>query len=152
MLTAPLSLDSGEDYPKLWERLRAQGFSRVRVNGSTYSLDEPPEISRKSLVEVDVVVDRFQLKINSDEKAERNRRGRVAGSVETALEWGKGVVRLIIADDRRPERDWIVQTMSQKLSCEKCGRAFEALTPRHFSFKGLSISFLFLNTNISPRC
>ena len=24
--------------------------------------------------------------------------------------------------------------MSQKLSCEKCGRAFEALTPRHFSF------------------
>lgn len=134
LLTAPLSLDSGEDYPKLWERLRAQGFSRVRVNGTTYSLDEPPEISRKSLVEVDVIVDRFQLKISSDEKAERNRRGRVAGSVETALEWGKGVVRLIIADDRRPERDWIVQTMSQKLSCEKCGRAFEALTPRHFSF------------------
>ena len=56
LLTAPLSLDSGEDYPKLWERLRAQGFSRVRVNGSTYSLDEPPEISRKSLVEVDVAL------------------------------------------------------------------------------------------------
>jgi excinuclease ABC subunit A len=134
LLTAPLRLEPGEDYDKLWQRLRIQGFSRVRVNDETYSLDSPPELSRKSISNVEVVVDRLRLKKNQDENLERNRRSRVADSVETALEWGKGVVRLVIADDTRPERDWIVQTMSQKKSCEKCGRAFEVLTPRHFSF------------------
>lgn len=134
MLTAPLRLEPGEDYEKLWQRLRVQGFSRIRVNNQTYSLDSPPELSRKSVADVEVVVDRLRLKINPDANLERNRRGRVADSVETALEWGKGVVRLVIIDEKRPERDWVSQTMSQKLSCEKCGRAFEVLTPRHFSF------------------
>lgn len=134
LLTAPLKTDSNEDYPKLWGRLRTQGFLRVRVNGTVYSLDSPPDVNRKSEISVEVVVDRLTLKILPDEKAEKSRRGRISESVETALEWGKGVVRLVIADDRKPEQDWEVQTMSQKLSCEKCGRAFEILTPRHFSF------------------
>ena len=66
-------------------------FSRVRVNDETYSLDSPPELSRKSISNVEVVVDRLRLKKNQDENLERNRRSRVADSVETALEWGKAL-------------------------------------------------------------
>ncbi len=134
LITAPLKKNSSDDYINLWERLKSQGFVRVRVNGVTYTLDSPPELSKKSTANVEVVVDRITLKISDDEKTERSRRARIASSVETALEWGQGVVRLVIADNRKSEKDWPVYTMNQKLSCEKCGRAFEVLTPRHFSF------------------
>ena len=134
LITAPLSLDSGENYDKLWERLRAQGFARVRVNGGTYSIDDPPTIDRKTLNKVEVVVDRLRLSVPAGKAPEKAVRSRVSASVETALEWGKGVVNVVICDDQKPEPEWEVHTMSQKLSCEKCGRAFETLTPRHFSF------------------
>jgi excinuclease ABC subunit A len=130
-ILAPLTLEIGDDYPKLWERLRSQGFLRVRVDGETHSLDAPPEIDRRARHSVEVVVDRIKLKGDADDKAFR---GRVAGSVETALDWGAGVVRVAKADPEKPERDWETTTMSRRLSCESCGRAFEPLTPRHFSF------------------
>jgi len=130
-ILAPLTLEIGDDYPKLWERLRSQGFLRVRVDGETHSLDAPPEIDRRARHSVEVVVDRIKLKGDADDKAFR---GRVAGSVETALDWGAGVVRVAKADPAKPERDWETTTMSRRLSCESCGRAFEPLTPRHFSF------------------
>ncbi len=130
-ILAPLTLEIGDDYPKLWERLRSQGFLRVRVDGETRSLESPPEIDRRARHSVEVVVDRIKLKGDSHDKAFR---GRVAGSVETALDWGAGVVRVAKADPEKPERDWETTTMSRRLSCERCGRAFEPLTPRHFSF------------------
>jgi len=130
-ILAPLTLEIGDDYPKLWERLRSQGFLRVRVDGETHSLDAPPEIDRRARHSVEVVVDRIKLKGDADDKAFR---GRVAESVETALDWGAGVVRVAKADPAKPERDWETTTMSRRLSCESCGRAFEPLTPRHFSF------------------
>ncbi|MBQ8363765.1 MAG: ATP-binding cassette domain-containing protein, partial [Thermoguttaceae bacterium] len=80
-ILAPLTLEIGDDYPKLWERLRSQGFLRVRVDGETHSLDAPPEIDRRARHSVEVVVDRIKLKGDADDKAFR---GRVAGSVETA--------------------------------------------------------------------
>lgn len=130
-ILAPLTLEIGDDYPKLWERLRSQGFLRVRVDGETFPLDAPPEIDRRARHSVEVVVDRIKLKGGADDKAFR---GRVAGSVETALDWGAGRVRVAKADPAKPERDWETTTMSRRLSCERCGRAFEPLTPRHFSF------------------
>lgn len=130
-ILAPLTLEIGDDYPKLWERLRSQGFLRVRVDGETFPLDAPPEIDRRARHSVEVVVDRIKLKGGADDKAFR---GRVAGSVETALDWGAGRVRVAKVDPAKPERDWETTTMSRRLSCERCGRAFEPLTPRHFSF------------------
>ncbi len=132
-IVAPLTVEPDEEYPKVWERLRAQGFSRVRVDGETFSLDEPPQIDKKSPHFVEIVVDRIWIKSEQDAKTLR---GRVAGSVETALEWGKDVVKIVKVDKAKPERDWETQTMSRRFSCEKCGRAFETLTPRHFSFNG----------------
>lgn len=134
LIAAPIALEAGENFDKLWERLRAQGFARVRANGGTYSLDDPPALDRKTLNKVEVVVDRLALRRYSGKQPDKAVRSRVSSSVETALEWGKGVMNVVICDERLPEPEWQVRTMSQKLSCEKCGRAFETLTPRHFSF------------------
>ncbi|MGI6401330.1 MAG: excinuclease ABC subunit UvrA [Thermoguttaceae bacterium] len=137
MITAPISLESGETYSKLWERLRAQGFVRIRANGETYLLDEPPLLEPKRINKTEIVVDRLTLDGSSGKHPDKALRSRVSNAVETALEWGKGVMDVVICDDRLPEKDWEVRTMSQILSCEKCGRAFDPLTPRHFSFNSV---------------
>ncbi len=134
LLTAPIAPEQGESYAKLWERLQTQGFTRVRVDRETFELDNPPSLTRKTTNEIEIVVDRLNMKRTDDEDSENALRRRVAGSVETALACGKGEVRVVTVDEDKDERDWNVQTLSQKLSCEKCGRAFEPLTPRHFSF------------------
>ena len=133
LITAPVSIEGGEDYNKLWERLRLQGFSRVRINNETYTLDNPPMLDRRQLNRIELVVDRLNLHGYVGKSADKNIYSRVFASVETALEWGAGSLRVVICDDR-PESEWESLSMSQKMSCEKCGRAFEPLTPKHFSF------------------
>lgn len=134
LITAPISLEANENIDKLWERLRAQGFSRVRVNGKSRLLSERPSFDRKMNVKIEAIVDRVALRPYDGASPDKALRSRVASSIETALEWGKGVVNVVMCDERLPEPEWTSNTMSQKLACEKCGRAFEALSPQNFSF------------------
>jgi len=125
-LMAPLEVQVGEKYETHWDDLRSRGYQRIRVNGQTYSLDDPPKIDRRRKHEVDVVIDRIVIRAES--------RGRIADSVEGALSLGQGVLRVATALDDVAEAKWPVQTHSQHLACDHCGRSFEPLTPHHFSF------------------
>ena len=131
LMTAPLTIEVGTDFDKLWERLRNQGFIRVRIDGVTCRLGETPVIDRKIRHQIEVVIDRIHMKRGAGDAMLRSR---VAGSVESALAMGKGVLHLITVQDDVPETEWPVQVLSQHLSCEKCGRGFEVLSPHHFSF------------------
>jgi excinuclease ABC subunit A len=64
----------------------------------------------------------------------RSPRGRIADTVEAALELGRGVLHVAHVDDTRPEPEWKVARYSQHFACERCGRSFEPLNPHHFSF------------------
>ncbi len=125
-LMAPLEVHVGETYETHWTDLQSRGYQRIRVNGKTYSLDEPPKIDRRRKHDVDVVVDRIVIRPDS--------RGRIADSVEGTLSLGQGVLRVAFANDDVAEAKWPVQTHSQHLACDSCGRSFEPLTPHHFSF------------------
>ena len=61
LVLAPQEVTVGQQYEKLWERLREQGYRRVRINGVTHTLDEVPEIDRKRKHAVEIVVDRVTL-------------------------------------------------------------------------------------------
>ncbi len=128
LIAAPLTVEVGHQYETLWKRLREDGYIRVRIDGITYPLESVPEIDRRRRHAVEVIVDRIVL--NED----RSGRGRIADSVENALELGMGVIHIIEVDPEREETDWITTKQSRHLSCEKCGRSFEPLTPHHFSF------------------
>src|SRR5262249_27428684 len=78
LLLAPLLVEVGHSYERLWERLRSQGFRRVRVDGSTHTLDAVPEMDRRRKHDVAVVVDRVTVS--------REARKRIADSVEAALD------------------------------------------------------------------
>jgi excinuclease ABC subunit A len=123
---APVERREGEEYAVLWDDLRGSGFSRVRVDGQSVSLDNPPKLSHRRKHRVEVVVDRAVVR--------RSTRSRLADSVESALDLGKGVVLIARVGDEANEPHWHVDRYSQHRSCEGCGRSFEELSPHHFSF------------------
>jgi len=123
---APLQIEVGREYGSLWDEIRAAGYARIRVDGVTYPLDQPPEIDRRRKHDVEVVVDRIVVRPDA--------RSRIADSVENSLALGKGVIRVAYAQDGVPEARWEVRTHSQHMACERCGRSFEPLTPHSFSF------------------
>jgi excinuclease ABC subunit A len=125
-LMAPVEIDVGQQYAALWDQLRATGYHRVRIDGVSHTLDNPPQIDRRRKHTVEVVIDRISVKADA--------RGRIAGTVENALALGKGVMHVARASDSVPEPRWEVVRHSQHLACRECGRSFEPLTPHSFSF------------------
>ncbi len=98
--------------------IRRNGFARVRVDGTTYPVDEIPEIDKKKAHNIDVVVDRLVLPCD---------RTRLTDSVELALKTGHGIM----------EVEWLggeVRTFSELNACVDCGISFDELKPRSFSF------------------
>ena len=106
-------------------RLRQRGFQRVRIGGAVRELDEPAIVpSGASEVAVEVVIDRLV--------AAAEHRSRIADSLELAFR--EGGDRAIILHQGAAGAEWRELGLSQHLACDSCGDAFEALTPRHFSF------------------
>ena len=88
---APVERRDGERYEALWDELRASGFARVRVDGQSVSLDKPPKLSHRRKHKIEVVVDRAIVR--------RSTRSRLADSIESALDLGKGVVHIARVGD-----------------------------------------------------
>ena len=125
-LMAPLEVETGQMYEALWDEMRSNGYVRVRVDGVTHSLDKPPTIDRRRHHQVEIIVDRAQVRADA--------RGRIADSIEGALALGKGVLHVAVASEEIEEEHWPVSVHSQHLACEGCGRSFEPLTPHNYSF------------------
>ncbi|MFO0927446.1 MAG: hypothetical protein U0736_10465 [Gemmataceae bacterium] len=127
-LLAPLERKGQERYETLFEDARKAGYVRVRVDGTSHNIDEVPAIDHRRKHVVEVVVDRIIVR--------GTQRGRIAESVEKALDLGRGVMRAAFVDNARPEPEWRTVRFSQHFACERCGRGFEPLNPHHFSFNG----------------
>jgi len=80
-IMAPWDVRVGENHESLWEEMRRLGYVRVRVDGQTYPLDNPPAIDRRRKHNVEVLIDRLSIRPDA--------RSRIAGSMENALALGK---------------------------------------------------------------
>ncbi|HJR40271.1 MAG TPA: excinuclease ABC subunit UvrA, partial [Nocardioidaceae bacterium] len=122
---APVIRGRKGEYVELFRQLQTQGFSRVRVNGETHPLTEPPKLDKQKKHTIEVVVDRLAVK----ESAKR----RLTDSVETALGLSAGLVTLDFVDlpDDHEHRE---RTFSEHLACLHDDLSFEELEPRSFSF------------------
>ncbi|MCA8998973.1 MAG: excinuclease ABC subunit UvrA [Planctomycetaceae bacterium] len=112
-IAAPVEIAVGQSYTKLWDRLGTQGYLRVRINGTTYQVEEVPEIDHKREHTVEAIVDRV--------KVDQESRGRIADSIEQALDLGKGIVHVVHVQRDTPEPDWAVDQLSLHYSCPSCG-------------------------------
>jgi excinuclease ABC subunit A len=123
---APVERRDNETYEALWDDLRASGFARVRVDGQSVDLDKPPKLTHRRKHRIEVVIDRAIVR--------RATRSRLADSIESALDLGKGVVHIARVGDEDKEPSWKVDKYSQHRVCDKCSRSFDELEPHHFSF------------------
>ena len=118
---APVVRGRKGEYGKLFEQLRADGFTRVEVDGVVRELDEDIDLDKKFKHDIGVVVDRLVMKDGL--------RRRLTDSVETAAALADGLVDVEIAGDA-PRR----LTFSEKFACVHCGISLPEIEPRIFSF------------------
>ncbi len=122
MVLAPVVRGRKGEYGKLLEELRAEGFSRVKVDGEVRLLEDPIELDKKYKHDISVVVDRLVMRPEV--------RKRLADSVETAVSVADGLVDVELVDDP----DGRVLTFSEKFACIEHGPSIAELEPRIFSF------------------
>jgi len=120
MILAPVIARRKGEQVELLDELRAQGFTRVRVDGKVHELDAAPRLSKNVKHSVDVVIDR--LRVRADTKQ------RLAESFETALRHADGRALVVETDSHREH------LFSAKFSCPLCDYALPELEPRLFSF------------------
>jgi excinuclease ABC subunit A len=119
-VNAPVVRDRKGEFRDLFEELRNEGFSRIKVDGEQHTLDEAPTLDKKFKHTIEVVVDRLVLKPDM--------RTRLTQSVETAAQLAEGLVVVDKVDGGEST------TYSQNFACPEHGVSLAELQPRIFSF------------------
>ncbi|MET9215837.1 MULTISPECIES: excinuclease ABC subunit UvrA [unclassified Nocardia] len=123
---APVVRTRKGEFVDLFDQLKTQGYSRVRVDGVVYPLTDPPKLKKQEKHDVEVVIDRLAVKSASKQ--------RLTDSIETALRLADGIVVLdfVDRDEHAHDRE---RRFSERLACPN-GHALdiEDLEPRSFSF------------------
>lgn len=135
ILLAPIVSAKKGEFLHIPEQYAAKGFSRVRVDGIIYALDEFPELNKNERHDIEIVVDRFVL--NPELYS------RISGSIEQALELGQGIIKLLkindtstaVGEKKIGSENTEVLTYSQRYACpEHPEELIPELSPRLFSF------------------
>jgi excinuclease ABC subunit A len=137
-VNAPVVRDRKGEYRDVFDHLRGEGFTRVKVDGEQRSLDEEIELDKKFKHTIEVVVDRLVMKPDL--------RHRLADSVETALALADRLVTIDVVGipdveegapggtRGSPIKDGEPMTFSERFACPFHGVGLPELEPRVFSF------------------
>jgi len=129
MILSPLVVERKGEQLDLFDELRAQGFTRLRINGKVYEIDALPALQKTKKHTVEIVVDR--LKVNAESKQ------RLAESFETALRHADGralAVEMDTEDAKLLSGHPKEHLFSAKFACPICSYSLPELEPRLFSF------------------
>ena len=116
---SPLVKNKKGEFKNLFNQTREKGYTRARVDGNIYYLEEEISIDKNKKHNIEILVDR--LKISPD------KRSRLAESIEAALKLSSGYV--LIKPEGREE-----YTMTENYSCPDCEIGMPEIEPRLFSF------------------
>jgi excinuclease ABC subunit A len=119
-VNAPIVRDRKGEYKDVFEELRNEGFTRVKVDGEQRLLEEEITLDKKFKHTIEVVVDRLTMKPDL--------RTRLAQSVETAAQLAEGLVSIDIVGEERS------LLFSERFACPDHGVSLPELQPRIFSF------------------
>lgn len=120
MILAPIVRARKGEYKKEIEDLRRKGFQRVIVNDVPYDIDSVPALDKKLKHNITLVVDRLVIRPDI--------MGRVVQGVETALQFGEGLLEIQNAESNE------ATLFSARYSCPVSGFTIEEIEPRLFSF------------------
>ena len=118
-IMAPIVRNEKGTHKDILDDLRKEGYSRVRVNGTVYSLDEEITLEKNVKDSIEAVVDRIVLSPSE--------RSRVFEAIETSTKLADGMVLIHVIDGE--EILW-----SEKFACIECNYSIPGLEPNMFSF------------------
>ncbi len=118
-VNAPIVRDRKGEFKDVLEELRAEGFTRVKVDGEQRLLEDEIVLDKKFKHTIEVVVDRLVMKPDL--------RQRLAQSVETAAQLAEGLVVVDVLEGQPT-------TYSENFACPEHGVGLPELEPRIFSF------------------
>ena len=115
---SPVVVNEKGTHHNLLEKLKKEGFVRVRIDGVILSLDDEIDISKNKKHNIEIVVDRL-IKTNDNIS-------RISEGVEISLEYGSGVMHI--------ESNNELVTFSRNHSCSYGDFDIPSIEPRLFSF------------------
>jgi excinuclease ABC subunit A len=119
LILAPIIQRKKGTHEKLFEQIKKDGYSRIRLNNEILSLDGViPPLDRQKWHNVEIVVDRIQT--------DKSERSRLFEAIQTAIKASNGNV--LISSEKSE------QMFSQNNACPYCGLTVGELEPRTFSF------------------
>ncbi len=140
-LLAPVVRGRKGEYRKELAEWQKSGFTRVRIDGEIYGIEDAPALDKKFKHDIEVVVDRLAVKEGLE--------SRLADSFEQALKLADGLAYVDLADGVVPGREDEVAdggamkgagipanriVFSERFSCPVSGFTIEEIEPRLFSF------------------
>ncbi|MCQ2752511.1 MAG: excinuclease ABC subunit UvrA, partial [Coriobacteriales bacterium] len=124
MVLSPVVIGRKGEFVKLFEDLKKEGFSRIRVNGEIIEISEAQKLDKNFKHNIDVCIDRIAIKEKS--------KSRLYEAIETATTLAKGnviVAKLKSASEIEEEHNY-----SLALACPDHDYSLDELAPRDFSF------------------
>ncbi len=120
IVLAPLVSNKKGTHAGTLEKIKKEGFARLRIDGDMYSLEDLPEIEKNKKHTIETVVDRLVLKTGVEK--------RLSDSLELALSisGGRVIVRNVSENSE--------MLFSENASCESCNISYPEFTPASFSF------------------
>jgi excinuclease ABC subunit A len=120
-LLAPAVRSRKGHYRELFEQIRKQGYTRVRVDGEMLEITPGMQLDRYKIHDVEIVVDRLKI---GDDRGER-----LSESIKTAMRLGDGLIQVIPADQEGGGA-----IFSRNLMCPVSGISYDEPSPNSFSF------------------
>lgn len=130
LVLAPMVRERKGTYQALFDEISKSGFTRVRVDGLVFNLDEQIEIDRYKKHTIEAIVDRVVIGTPETEEERLSMISRLTDSVETALRYGEGYLTVHNLSSDPPED---IQ-FSETLACPEHGSLLIEIEPRTFSF------------------
>ena len=122
-ILAPVIRQRKGQHEKVLDRIKKEGFSRVRIDGDIKILSEDEVKLEKTFKHtIEIVVDRIKVKDGIQ--------SRLSDACELAISHGEGLVQVIVDKNGNIEE----KTFSTSLACPEHGVSIEELEPRMFSF------------------
>ena len=120
IILSPVIIGRKGEYKNLLEKIKKDGFFRVRIDKTIYTLEEEIEIDKNKKHDIEIVIDRIVLK--------EDIKNRLTESIELALKYSDGLVKIILVDSNEEK------IFSSRFACPVCGISLPEIEPRLFSF------------------
>jgi excinuclease ABC subunit A len=119
-LLAPLVKGRKGHYREVFEQIRKQGYTKVRVDGVIREIEFGMRLDRYKVHDIEVVVDRIKIKEEIKERLKK--------SLTVVMQTSKGLALVLDLDDNK------VRHFSSKLMCVDTGISYDEPEPNSFSF------------------